>query len=167
VESSSPVLIPQIQYNTNDSWEIISGMDSGLGWPLLHQAGFASGTLYLLTIPENFADLYNLPSEVLDKIRETLCKHLGISLSAGPGISLFLYDNNTLVVESFNDKSVEVEILFTEEARAINDLSVNEKLVMEIIPEVQNRRGRVSSPEKHGCKILLPPHSFRIFKIEK
>lgn len=165
-ESSEPILIPQIQYNTNDSWEMISGMDGGLGWPLLHQANFANGKLYLLTIPENFADLYNLPSEVLNNIRETVCKPLGIEIKGGSKIALFLYDNNTLVVESFNDQSLDVEILLSEKAHSMTDLSTGEKIEMKIAPEVRRRGGRVSTPEKFAYKITLPMHSFKAIKID-
>ncbi|MDA3821024.1 MAG: hypothetical protein PF450_00215, partial [Bacteroidales bacterium] len=166
IESKEAMLIPQIQYNTNDSWEMISGMDGGLGWPMLHQASFANGTLYLLVIPENFADLYNLPSEVLDNIRETVCKPLGIEIKGGSKVSLFLYDNNTLVVESFNDEAVEVELLLSKMANTVTNLSTGEILKMSPVPEIQRRGGRVSTPEKFGYKITLPIHSFKAFKID-
>jgi hypothetical protein len=53
----------------------VSALDVGLGWPLLHCADYANGNLYVLTIPDNFADLYNLSEGVLNKIRDTLSKH--------------------------------------------------------------------------------------------
>ena len=49
IEGEESMLIPQINYFTNDSWEIISAMDDRLGWPLLHMARVANATLYLLT----------------------------------------------------------------------------------------------------------------------
>ncbi|MCF8414338.1 MAG: hypothetical protein K9G44_13035 [Melioribacteraceae bacterium] len=164
VPSNKSIIIPQIQYSTNDSWELISGMDSGLGWPLLHAGIFSNGKLYMLTVPENFSDLYNLPVKVLNKIREVVCNRLGIELNGGAKISLFLYDNSTFVVESFNDETVEVEILLQEKANSIIDLSTNEKLKMEVIPESGNPRGK-PTPEKYGYKVTLPTHSFRAFKI--
>ena len=65
IHTEKPVLIPQIQYLTNDSWEIVSGIDGANGWPILHNADYSKGHLYVLTIPDNFADLYDLPAEVL------------------------------------------------------------------------------------------------------
>jgi hypothetical protein len=165
IKSTKPMIIPQIQYSTNDSWEMISGMDSGLGWPLLHAGNFANGKLYMLAIPENFADLYNLPAPVLNKIRETVCKPFGIELNGGSKVSLFLYDNNTFVVESFNDEPVEVEIVLTKKAKSVTDLSTNVKLEMSIVPESGNPRGK-PTPQKFGYKISLPTHSFGAFKIE-
>lgn len=165
-DSKEAIIVPQIQYNTNDSWEMITAMDGGLGWPLLHQAMFANGKLYLLTIPENFADLYRLPPQVLNTIRETICKPLGIELKGGSKVSLFLYDNNTLVVESFNDQPVDCELLLSDEAGEVIDLLSGEKIKMHLVPEIRRRGGRVSSPEKYGYGIHLPAHSFKALKIK-
>ncbi len=165
IKSTEPMIIPQIQYNTNDSWEMVSGMDSGLGWPLLLAGNFANGRLYMLTVPENFADLYNLPVPVLNKIRETACKSFGIQLNGASKVSLFLYDNNTFIVESFNDQPVEVEIALTKKDVSLTDMSTGEKLVMNVIPESGNPRGK-PTPEKYGYKITLPTHSFAAFKME-
>jgi hypothetical protein len=140
-------------------------MDSGLGWPLLLAGNFANGRLYMLTVPENFDDLYNLPAPVLDKIRETVCKSFGIQLIGGSKVSLFLYDNNTFIVESFNDQPVEVEIALTKKDVSLRDLSTNAKPEMTIIPESGNPRGKPASP-KYGYKITLPPHSFAAYKME-
>ena len=162
-EGRTSILIPQIQYFTNDSWEIISGMDNGLGWPLLHQAKYANATLYVLTIPENFAHLYELPLGVLNKIREIICKPLKITLDGPSKVSLFLYDNNTLVVESFNDDPVEIKLIFSEKKKSVYDLISNEKLIEEIIPELKFW-GKVYSYEKYSYQLKIPTHSFRVFR---
>lgn len=55
--SEKDILIPQVWYATNDSWELITALDNGTGYPILHQAGYAGGKLYVLTIPDNFGEL--------------------------------------------------------------------------------------------------------------
>jgi hypothetical protein len=165
IPSRDPIQIPQIQYYTNDSWEIISGMDNGLGWPLLHQAKFANATLYVLVIPENFADLYVLPVEVLDKIREICYKKQEFILSGTSMVSIFIYDNNTFVLESFKDTPVEMGLIFSKKKKAIIDIGTNENLASETIPEVKFR-GKVYFPERYVYKVKLQPHSFRAFKME-
>lgn len=166
IEGDSEILMPQIQYYTNDSWEIVSGMDAGLGWPLLHMARVADATLYLLTIPENFADLYNLPEEVLNRIRETLCGPLKLTMKGDSKVSLFLYDNNTFVVESFNDEPVTIDLVFDEKPVSITEIATEGVLEMKIIPEIKYW-GRVYSPEKYSYTITLPTHSFRAFKVNR
>ena len=96
------ILIPQIQYLTNDVWELVSGMtQNDLGYPLLLQAGYGKGTLYVLTIPENFSDLYSFPAPILTQIRNVLLRDLFVRIESPGDVSLFVYDNDTFIVESF------------------------------------------------------------------
>ncbi len=167
VEGNTPMLIPQVQYFTNDSWEMISGMDSGLGWPLLHRGSYGNATLYLLVIPENFADLYNLPVAILNKIRETICREaLGISLNGPANVSMFLYDNHTLVLHSFNDNEVDVEMVLKEKPNKLIDVDSGKSLKENIKP-AEMHWGKVRIAEQYGYTTTLAPHSFKVFRIEK
>jgi hypothetical protein len=164
VKGKAPMLIPQIQYLTNDSWEIISGMDSGLGWPLLLQGKFDNATLYVITIPENFADLYNLPVEVLDKIREIFSKQLDISIEGSSMVSLFLYDNKTFVLHSFNDEPVEMKVVLKTKGMKLSDL-LNNEIYSPIVREPERRWSKVVGKEKYIYSVKLSPHSFRAFSV--
>lgn len=164
IKGNTSIVIPQIQYATNDSWEIISGMDSGLGWPLLHQAKYANATLYLLTIPENFADLYNLPLEVLNQIRTIAGKNNEMVLEGPAQVSLFTYDNGTFIVESFLDESVEVKVVLNQKPESVQNL-IDQKDVNIETREAIRFWGRTYSPEKYVMSINLPPHSFGAYKI--
>ncbi|MBN1924907.1 MAG: hypothetical protein JW798_03650 [Prolixibacteraceae bacterium] len=166
VEGDVPMIIPQVQYQTNDSWEIISGMNNGLGWPLLHQGKFANATLYLLVIPENFSDLYNLPIEVLNQIRSTVMKDLPCTLEGPSNVSLFMYDNRTLVLHSFNDEPVEMKLVFQNLGKALSDILTGEVLESER-REAVRFWGRTFSPEKNAFNVKLPPHSFRALIINE
>ena len=116
-------------------------------------------------VTENFADFYNLPVEVLNKMREIVCSPLGIELNGGSNISMFLYDNDTFVVESFNDVAVEVEVLLSNEPGSVTDILTQKQIEKSIVPPARNQRGR-GVPWKYGYKVMLPPHSFRVFKID-
>jgi len=52
------------------------------GYPLLHSAQYGGGTLYVLTIPDNFSDLYRLPAEVLTRVKETLLRDLYVRVES-------------------------------------------------------------------------------------
>ena len=164
-ECDTEIMIPQIGYLTNDSWELISGMDAGLGWPFLHMADYATGTLYVLTIPENFADIYNLPLEVLSEIRKTLSGDLYARLEAPGRISLFLYDNHTLIVESFLDSSTDVSIVAGDRYTRMTDIVSGESIsagkISSDIPWA-----RSSGPSDVKFSFSLKPHSYRVFKME-
>jgi hypothetical protein len=163
--TETEMLIPQISYLTNDSWELISGMDSGLGWPFLHMAKYAKGTLYVLTVPENFADIYNLPQEVLSEIRKTLSKDLYARLEAPARISLFLYDNHTLIVESFLDESTNVSVVTDSKFTKLTDIVSSETLTAEKIDSGMPRFQQSASQEVRFT-FTLKPHSYRVFRIQ-
>jgi hypothetical protein len=160
VTGDEKILIPQIQYLTNDSWEQVSALDGGLGWPLLHRADYANGNLYVLTIPDNFADLYNLPEGVLNKIRDTLSKHHSIRLYGPSKISIFLYDNNTAVVHSFRDAPVDVKLVVAK-GKGIKDILSGEILKGKDIPGFWGQ----PSTEKTFA-LTVKPHSYRLVKVE-
>jgi hypothetical protein len=163
IPANEPVLIPQIMYLTNDSWELVSGIEGANGWPLLHEAGYSTGKLLVLTIPENFADLYKLPAKALTRIREELCAHLPVQLEGPANVSIFQYDNNTFIVESFHNETTQVNIVLDKKFNAITDLQSNAVVTGELrrpAPGWMNR-GR---KEKNIFAVSLKPHSFRVFR---
>jgi hypothetical protein len=101
VNAVRPILIPQIESATNDCVQLIVAFAEHKNYPILLQARYGGGILYVLTIPENYGDLYYIPSPILDEIRRIVMAQMPVRLE-GPGqIALFFYDNNTFIVESF------------------------------------------------------------------
>jgi hypothetical protein len=159
------ILIPQIQYLTNDSWEDISSLSSGIGWPILHQSSYANGYLFVLVIPENFADLYNLPSEALNRIRQVLTQDLNIRIEGNSQVSLFVYDNNTFIVESFLPKDENIKVVINKNVLKIQDILSSEELTgkQEISPPVWGR----PREEVFKFDVKIKPHSYRVFQFVK
>lgn len=153
------ILIPQIQYLTNDSWEEISGLSGATGYPVLHSARYANSQLFVLTIPDNFNDLYALPSGVLTRIKETVCQGLDVLLDGPAKVSLFLYDNQTLIVESFLDDTTPVKLVANQATTQIQDAISNE--ILSGTP-ILDWRGQASG--KIAYSVILPPRSYRIFR---
>ena len=160
--SKEKILIPQIEYLTNDTWEEISALDSGLGWPMLISAGYAEGTLYVLTVPDNFADLYNLPPEVLNKIRQILTQDINVRLEGFSKVSLFVYDNNTFIVESFLPEETEVKVDVGIKSAKIIDLISGVEISTQPV-KISNIWRRISNSES-SFEIKIKPHSYRVFK---
>ncbi|GAB4238322.1 MAG: permease [Acidobacteriota bacterium] len=160
VPGEKPVLIPQIQYLTNDSWEELSAVAGPNGFPLLHSARYAEGTLYVLTVPENFADFYAYPAPVLDRLRQILCADHWVRLEGPSGVSLFLYDNRTGIVESFQDEPVSIKLVFAEAPGTVVDLVSGRSL-----PVTERRVPTWGGPPlvQHLVELELAPHSFVAF----
>lgn len=165
VQGQKPVLIPQISYLTNDSWEMASGIDGPNGWPILHEADYSKGKFYVLTIPENFADLYHLPSEVLNIIRKAAGGQMKVRIEGPANISLYVYDNNTFIVESFLAEETEIKIVTAKPYTKLTDLQSNE-LVTGTLREPQRSWMAPKDTGSNAFSIKLKPHSFRVFRFE-
>jgi hypothetical protein len=161
---SEAVLIPQIQYLTNDSWEDISCIASGSGWPILHQARYASGSLFVLTIPDNFGDLYNFPAEVLNRIRRVMSQDLKVRVEGPAQVSLFLYDNGTFIVESFLPENVNIKIVTDRQISKINNLLSGEEIAGKAAPASQIW-GR-EKEETTAFDVTIKPHSYIVFRVK-
>jgi hypothetical protein len=159
------ILIPQIQYLTNDVWELVSGMtQNDLGYPLLLQAGYAKGTLYVLTIPENFSDLYSFPEPVLTQIRNVLVRDHAVRIESPGDVSLFLYDNDTFIVESFLPDPVEIRISTDPRFARIRELTTGQEFTGQspAAPGGFNLWGMGGS-KRLVYPVTIPPHSYRVF----
>jgi hypothetical protein len=165
-EAKQEMLIPQIQYLTNDSWEEVSALDETNGWPILHSANYSKGMLYIVTIPENFTDLYNIPAEALGRIRQVLAGKLKVFMEGPEKVSMFFYDNNTLIVESFMDESVEVKLVADKQFKKLGDIISNESINGVIREPAMGWWGRPIGEQKIFFNLTVKPHSYRVFKIE-
>ena len=165
VESDKDILIPQIQYLTNDSWEEVSALNGPNGWPILHSATYGNGTLYILTVPDNFADLYHLPVEVVTRIKQILLADLYVRINGPNQIALFVYDNNTFIVESFLDEAAEVEILIDPKFSKLIDSPAGKALSGERLTP-RNFWGMQIGEDAMKYITQIKPHSFRVFRCE-
>lgn len=163
VSIDKDILIPQIQYLTNDSWEVVSGLDDTNGWPMLHRADYSKGRLLVLTVPDNFTDLYHLPPAALNVIRQQISGHLGITLEGPAEVSLIPYDNRTFVVESFLDEPVTVEVILGPDVTQITEVPSGESLpgTLREAPVFRNRK---FGEDATSFDLELKPHSFRAFR---
>jgi len=163
-KSKDEMLIPQMQYFTNDSWEDISSLDSGIGWPILHQAKYGNGYLFVLTIPDNFADLYNMPPEVLNRIRQVISEDFQIRLEGASQVALFVYNNNTFIIESFLPESTTVKIITSSKTNELMDILTNEEIsgFRKESPVIWGRE----KEEESSFEIAIKPHSFRVFQMK-
>ena len=164
------ILIPQVHYLTNDSWEVVSAgrpLTGGVsGYPILHRALYSQGTLYVVTIPDDFGQLYDYPAGVLNEIRRAMSKDLDLYLEGPSKIGLFLYDNKTVIVENFNDAPVDVKLCGDPSLKAFTDLESGE-VVTASVPQAPSQ-GFFFARVKPQAKAVftVPPHSYRAFRYE-
>lgn len=94
------ILIPQLDYYTNDVWELAGAYGRDNNFPVVLRCEYGKGTITVITIPDDMGDLYTYTPPVLKVIREVMGKAIPVKLDAPAGIMLFAYDNGTFIVRS-------------------------------------------------------------------
>ncbi len=113
-----------LNYKTNATWADIFVQAGEDNYPVLTEDQYGKGRLFILNIPENFADLYKLPAAV----RENIAKHItqGLPVYAGPDeatcstdngdrgsgkFSLFEYDNGIYALMNYGDRNQNIRLI--------------------------------------------------------
>lgn len=150
-----PILVPVIHTLTNDGWEEIHCVGGTAGTPLFYSVPYGNGSLFVLTIPDNYDDLYSLPVQVLNRIKVILTAGLYVRLEAPPKVSLFVYDNNTFIVESFLDDSVGIQMVLDSSFSQIQDI-----LSGECVDCYQKKAGKTK------FSFMIKPHTYHVFRAQ-
>ena len=162
-KSEREFIIPQVKYFTNDAWEVVSAgrpLSGGVsGYPILLRDTYSKGMLFVLTIPDDFGNLYDYPAGVLNIIRRAMSKDVGAYLEGPSKVSLFAYDNKTMVVENFNDDAVSLRVVVNDKVNSLGNLITGEKLKPAEVKYSRNRFYGYSETQT-VFDIKLPAHSY-------
>ncbi|MDR1644404.1 MAG: hypothetical protein LBS05_01065 [Tannerellaceae bacterium] len=169
-KTDKDILIRQVLYQTNDSWETISAgrpLSGGVsGYPVVLRAPYSKGNLYVITIPEDFGDLYEYPTGILNAFRQILSKDLELRIDAPAKVGLFVYDNGMFIVESFLDKPVTINVNTTDKIARITDIltgAVTDKQPDTTPAGAFGRRFRPDD-KNNVFRVTLMPHSYKVFR---
>ncbi len=163
-EQARSILFPEIRFFTNDAWPLIRGVSDAYGVPILLLDRYSRGTLYVLNIPDNPGDLYELPRPALAALRDYLQAEFPERLDAPPLVSLFAYDNGTFIVESFRSEPVSVGVSVAGVRTTLTDLLTGERIAAGA--SAGNRPGSGANQDaRTSFRIEVPPHSYRAFSV--
>ncbi|HVS76736.1 MAG TPA: hypothetical protein VHE11_07360 [Steroidobacteraceae bacterium] len=160
--SNRPVIFPQIHFYTNDSWPLIRGEASANSVPILLTTGYARGRLYVLDVPANMGDLYQLPQPLLDQLRGYLLERFPLRIDAPAHVSLFAYDNHTFVVESYRASPATVRVFVEGGASRLVDLASGQS----VLPASGSTPGPAPGKRNETSFVVqLPPHSYAAYEV--
>ena len=142
------VLFPELHYFTNDAWPIVRGVAGARGFPVLLMNRYSKGVLYVLSIPSNIGDLYSMPPGVMNSVKKYLLADAPVRIEAPAGVSLFTYDNGAYVIQSFRDTATTVKVVKHQAAGGTRPLAAT-------VP---------GGGADTVSDVVIPPHSFRVFK---
>ena len=163
-ENNAGVLIPEIDYFTNDAMPVISADASGNSFPILLADHYSKGTIFVLTIPDNFNDLYSYPPSVVSAVKEAVLGDFPVRMEGPNKVSLFAYDNHTFVVESYLDHPATVTVAITDGIAKIVNMESGESIAGEAAAARRGFGGRQSTgPARMNFPITIQPHSYAAF----
>jgi hypothetical protein len=158
----SPIFFPQIRFLTNDAWPVIRGIADNNAFPILLMNEYGKGKLFVLTIPANFTDLYEMPEPALNAIRSYVMGDFPVRLEAPAKVSLFAYDNGSFIVESFRDEPAAVTLLVSR-GSSVTNLVSGERLT-----ETRDGQRAQDANARRGSafKVEVQPHSYMVFTMK-
>lgn len=125
-EGKEKVLLEVLDYKTNATWADILMLSREDNFPLLTEDFYGKGRLLILNVPENFADLYQLPGEVIETISAEISRGQSCYLATEPKWSLITYDNEAVCVHSFRPMLSQAGLVVRGSCRGILNLSTGE-----------------------------------------
>ncbi len=161
------VLFPEIRFNTNDAWALVSAMSDNVGFPVLLMDRYGKGVLYIWTMPDNFHHLYRLPPDVTSAIKDVVMKGFFVRLDGPSQVALFAYDNNTFIVESFLDHETDVKISVAGGPVRLRNLVTGEVLSGQVPPPANFWLRRPGGEKRTEFHMPVLPHSYLVFAAEK
>lgn len=125
-EGKRPVQLEVLEYKNNSSWSDITMLVEDCNFPLMTEDAYGKGRLFILNVPDNFADLYQLP----DAVWETIAKHLSMGqkvyLGGGAKFSLFAYNNNRYVIQNYKPIPAPCKVVVRGECKGIRNITTGE-----------------------------------------
>ncbi len=94
-DHAKPIVFPRIIHGNNASWSLVNGGDGDLHTSLLLRSTYGKGRLYILSVPDNEADIYRIPAPVADVLKRILCPK---EFASGNNFSMFTYTSGDKIL---------------------------------------------------------------------
>jgi len=175
-EASRDIFIPEIKYFnilTHDAWGDVTGVTAGgTTYPVLLSCDYSKGKFYVLSVPNDPADLYALPSTVLPVVRAALGTAEPVRIDRAPAqVALFRYDNNMFIVQNYLSTPAEVTVSIAGTGKRLHEMFNSE----DIAPAPASGggfgfgrggfggRGPAAPAPRTSFNVTVLPHSYKAF----
>lgn len=121
-----PVMYEIISYKTNSTHSDISLVADEHNFPVMTEDNYGRGRFFILNVPENFADLYKLPLEVVRNIAKHMSMGQDVYVGSTPKLGFYPYDNNVYVLASYSDTKMTPQVVVRGKANGIKLIKTEE-----------------------------------------
>ena len=165
IKGTGKIMIPQLDYNTNDVWEIAAAYGNDNNFPIVLSWSYGDGVISVVTIPDDMGDLYCYPGQVLKSIRDLFIKETKISTDAPAQVLLFPYDNNMLIVRSDLPNSETIKITLPEGATELRNHFFRKALGNNMERQTQSDGSTANSGKRTEVTISVIPGINQVYEI--
>ena len=96
-DGKKPVTLPVAEFRNNSTWALVKAVHDEENVGILLRDAYGDSRLLTLAVPDAYPDFYRLPSPVLSRIRQEMPVR-GLWLEGDARISLFVYDNDSVIL---------------------------------------------------------------------
>ena len=163
------VMFQILDYKTNATCSDITLIAGEDNFPIMTEDNYGRGRFFILNVPENFADLYKLPMEVIRGINKHLSMGQRVYLGAAPKFNLFAYDNNVYGVETYRPMPDTCQIIVRGDCEGIRDIETGRVFRDKIAMPKPGHRGdattEIDEPLEYAFPVQLYPGQFMFFEV--
>ena len=91
------ILMPVFEFRNNATWANVKGVKGEESFAILMCDTYGKGDMLTFVVPDAFSDIRNLPVEAMTRLRREMAVG-GMYLDGAANISLFVYDNDAVIV---------------------------------------------------------------------
>ena len=163
------VLFEILSYKTNATVSDVTLIAGEHNFPIMTEDNYGKGRFFILNVPENYADLYKLPLEVIRAINKHLSMGQDLYLGCSPKYNLFAYGNNVYGIHSFRPMMDSVQVIVRGKCKGLRDLEsgkVYEACLPLPLPACRGDATTViDEPAEYAFEIRMQPGTYRFFEI--
>ena len=156
-KADEPAMFEILDYKTNATWADILLLAGENNFPVMTEDYYGKGRLFILNVPENFADLYKLPKEVWRSINKHISMGQRVYAAGDSKCSFFAYDNNVYGIQSYSAKEENYQVIVRGECKGIRDLEsgkvYSEKLTLFVPDKRQDAATVIDEPVEYVFEI--------------
>ncbi len=163
------LLFEILTYKTNATSSNINIIAGEHTFPLMTEDSYGKGRLFILNVPENFADLYKLPKAVWAGINKYVS--LGQQVyTAGEGKhSLLAYDNGKYAIQSYNPTATIVDVIVRGECSGIRDLETGkvytERIALPLPSHMMDATTTIPEPPEFSYPVTVGAGALMFFEV--
>lgn len=163
------VLFEILSYKTNATVSDVSLIAGEHNFPVMTEDDYGKGRFFILNLPENYADLYKLPLEVIRGINKHLSMGQEVYLGCRPKFNLFAYDNNVFGLASYRPMRDSAQVIVRGECKGLRNIETG-KVYTSCLPlPTPDCRGDATTvipePAEYAFEVPLSPGSYLFFEI--